>query len=158
MIKVSANLSKKVPMPGVEYSSQQFGASLEIEVSDADKPESIKSRIQELYRLLTQTVDEQIAGASKPAPASNASQPEPAAASTTPRWKQAGSAAKPGNGHQPVPATAAQCKAIEAIISKLGVNLGDVLAEYKVTDAKALTVKQASKVIDELKKEQNARR
>jgi len=158
VIKVSANLSKKVPMPGVEYSSQQFGASLEIEVSDADKPESIKARIQELYRLLTQTVDEQIAGASKPAPASAASQPEPAAASTTPRWKQTGNAAKPGNGHQPVPATAAQCKAIEAICSKLNVATADVLADYKVNAVNALTVKQASKVIDALKKEQANRR
>jgi len=30
MIKISANLSKKVPLPGVDYSSQQFGAAMEI--------------------------------------------------------------------------------------------------------------------------------
>ena len=36
MIRLSANLSRKVPVPGIEFSSQQYGASMEIEVSDAD--------------------------------------------------------------------------------------------------------------------------
>ena len=70
MIKISANLSKKVPLPGVEYSSQQFGAAMEIEVSDADQPEAIHGRIRDLYALLSQSVDEQIAGAAQP-PGSN---------------------------------------------------------------------------------------
>jgi hypothetical protein len=30
MIKISANISKKVPIPGTEFSSQQYGASMEI--------------------------------------------------------------------------------------------------------------------------------
>lgn len=34
MIKLSANLSKKVPIPGRDFSSQQYGAGLEIEVAD----------------------------------------------------------------------------------------------------------------------------
>jgi len=33
LIKLSANLSKKVPVPDVEFSSQQYGAAMEIEVS-----------------------------------------------------------------------------------------------------------------------------
>ncbi len=66
MIKISANISKKVPLPSVEFSSQQFGASMEIEVSDADQPDAIHQRIRDLYALLSRSVDEQIAGASQP--------------------------------------------------------------------------------------------
>ena len=36
MIRISATLSKKLPIPNLECSSQQYGASLEIEVSGAD--------------------------------------------------------------------------------------------------------------------------
>ena len=38
MVRISANISKKVPIPGTEFSSQQYGAAMEIEVSDADRP------------------------------------------------------------------------------------------------------------------------
>ena len=65
MIKISANLSKKVPLPGVEYSSQQYGAAMEIEVSDADQSAVIQQRIRELYALLSTSIDEQITGASR---------------------------------------------------------------------------------------------
>ncbi len=65
MIKISATLAKKVPIEGLAYSSQQYGAAMEIEISDADRPDAIKSRIQELYALLAQTIDEQI-GAAQP--------------------------------------------------------------------------------------------
>ncbi len=63
MIKICANLSKKMPLPGVDYSSQQYGAAMEIEVSDADQPEIIQQRIRELYLLLINTIDEQLSGA-----------------------------------------------------------------------------------------------
>ena len=89
---------------------------------------------------------------------SNGGQPAAIPESTTPRWKQNGTNGKNGNGHQPVPATAAQCKAIGAICTKMNINQAEVLSEYKVNDVKDLTVKQASKLIDELKKEQNTRR
>lgn len=63
MIRLSANLSKKVPLPGVQFSSQQYGAAMEIEVGDGDKPEAIHQRIRELYAMLSNAIDEQIGGA-----------------------------------------------------------------------------------------------
>jgi len=59
MVKISANISKKVPIPGTEFSSQQYGAAMEIEVSDADKPENIQARIRGLYGLLARDPREQ---------------------------------------------------------------------------------------------------
>ncbi|HLX61011.1 MAG TPA: hypothetical protein VKX17_06985 [Planctomycetota bacterium] len=82
MIKLAANISKKVPLPGIDYSSQSYGASMEVEVSDSDKPEIIKERISELYSLLSQTIDEQIAaGCSASGVANgNGGRPQPALA------------------------------------------------------------------------------
>src|SRR4051812_5516750 len=65
MIKISASISKKVPIPTFQYSSQAFGAALEIEVSDTDKPASIQARIRDLYELLRCTIDEQVESATK---------------------------------------------------------------------------------------------
>jgi hypothetical protein len=72
MIKISATVSKKVPLPNVDHSSQQFGAAMEMEISNADQPQVVQQRLQELYALLSDTIDQQIAGASqKPAPPPN---------------------------------------------------------------------------------------
>jgi hypothetical protein len=85
MIRLSATISKKVPIPQTQFSSQQFGASVEIEVSDADKPEAIKQRIRQLYGLLSQTIDEQIVLASQPASkGGNGQSPQPAQATAAP--------------------------------------------------------------------------
>ena len=45
MIKISANISKKVPIPGTEFNSQQYGAAMEIEVSDTDTARPANARL-----------------------------------------------------------------------------------------------------------------
>jgi hypothetical protein len=161
MIKLSANISKKVPIPGTEFSSQQFGASMEVEVSDADQPEAIQGRIRQLYELLNVSIDEQIAAAS-------ASQPAlPAPPASTPPVNRVGQAtAAPdrqngngnGNGNggkRPVKSsTIAQQRAIYAISKALGLDLTVVLADYRVADPRDLTVRDASTLIDWLKKQE----
>ncbi len=167
MIRLSANLSKKVPLPGIDYSSQQYGASLEIEVSDADRPEAIQGRIRELYNLLSSAIDEQI-GVAHPNTARTL--PPPVTKNSAPvalpvqqrngyATGQNRVAAVNGNGNvngRATGATAAQQKAVWAICKNLGVNISDVLSEFSVGDVKALSVKQASKLIDSLKSRQNS--
>ena len=63
MIKISAKVSKVVPIPGADFSSLQYGATMEVEVSDGEKPDAIRERIRALYDLLSVAVDEQITGA-----------------------------------------------------------------------------------------------
>lgn len=149
MIRVSANLSKKVPIAGRDYSSQQFGGSLEVEVSDADQPEAIKGKIAKLYSLLSEAVEEQIKAATM-----GVSVPTNQTAPTN------------GKSHAPVNrvatatqtskrgalATAAQVRAIHAIASRNGVQLGTVLSDYGVANPEQLTVKAASELIDKLKR------
>jgi hypothetical protein len=181
VIKISANLSKKVPLPGVEYSSQQFGAAMEIEVSDADQPEAIHGRIRDLYALLSQSVDEQIAGASQmpvtngyQVPAANVMplrtqpvqsaplpvQQRPAYTNGTGRNRIA-TATTNGNGNgngssRRITCTEAQAKCIYAICKAQGLDMISVLADYNVADAHDLHVKDASRLIDQLKSNQAA--
>lgn len=170
MIRISANMSKKVPIPGTDFSSQQFGAAMEIEVSDADQPNVIQARIRDLYGLVSQAVDEQISAATQstpvtppvPAPIANpqyAPPPSPqqavntGRASYTPR-----SNGRPngngGNGKR-TGATDAQCWAIFAICKSMNLDMAAVLADYNVAEASQLSVKDASRLIDDLKNRQN---
>ena len=61
MIKLTAHVSKKVPLPGVEYSSRSFSAGIEVEVADGVDVSQLRGRLQVLYGLLESSVDEQIA-------------------------------------------------------------------------------------------------
>jgi hypothetical protein len=159
MIKISANVSKKVPMVGIDYSSQQFGAAMEIEVSDADKPEAVQQRLKELYTLLARTIDDQIAEAAQPT-VNHASQPQlpmpqrqinAPQPSTAPSNTVRQTAPSNGRNGRSVYATQAQQRAIFAICKSKNIDMAALLAHYNVTDANQLTVKDASYLIDALK-------
>ncbi len=66
-----------------------------------------------------------------------------------------------GNGHKPVnkgtTASEAQCRAIFAICKSMNLDMGEVLADYNVSDASQLAIKDASRLIDELKTRQGQR-
>lgn len=165
MIKVTAHLSKKVPLEGVEFSSQQFSAGLETEVACSADDQTLREALRRLYATLEQAVDEQIGKAggekamTKPAPAV-AQRPSQSAPRNgfrgqgrrfTPTQGRNGN----GNGNgRSVGATPAQQKAIKAICHDLGIDLADALFGYGVSQPGDLTVKQASELIDALKAQQ----
>jgi len=60
MIKLTGSVSRKVPVPGVEYSSQSVGAGMEVEVGNNATPEEIKKKFRNLYRVLEESVEKQI--------------------------------------------------------------------------------------------------
>ena len=59
-----------------------------------------------------------------------------------------------GNGRR-VNATEAQCRAIFAICKAHGIDMTAVLADFNVADARDLHVKDASRLIDQLKQNSN---
>lgn len=59
--KIIASVSKKVPVPGVAYSNQQFHGGLEMEVPEGVSDAELRERFRQLYELLTETVDAEIA-------------------------------------------------------------------------------------------------
>jgi hypothetical protein len=164
-IKLSASLSKKVPIEGLQYSSQSFGGSLEIEIG-TDTPDEIKQRLHHLYESLAVSIDAEIAAAHghgnnghAPAPARTQPVARPAAAQPAPAPRTAypntRSAPRPNGNGKKTTATEAQCRAIFAITKSLNIDLATYLAEFRVTDAAQLPIKTASQIIDELKAQQN---
>lgn len=170
MIKISAHIQKKLPLPGFEFSSQCFSAGLEVEASDADSPEAIKLKIRQLYAVLEESVNAQIAAAAEAhgqaaehdnggnghrqsGAGQQARRPNDGEA----QQRAQGSTSGNGNGQRGnrrgpmVPATAAQCKAIRSIAGEQNLDLAAVLAPYRVNAAEELSIRDASRLIDELK-------
>lgn len=153
MIKISASLSQKRPLPGVEYSSCQIGAAMEIEVSDGDGPDAVRDRIQQLYQLLNESINQQFAEAAQSHGNGGNNNGQRTATRRTQANASRQNAGNNGNGgrNRSAGATQAQQRAIFAISRSLNLEVGDVVADYGVADARDLTVKQASALIDDLK-------
>ena len=70
MIKLTGNVSRKVPVPGVEYSSQSFGAGMEMEVGNNASSEEIRDALKRMYDVLEESVKAQIISNGVPFPES----------------------------------------------------------------------------------------
>jgi hypothetical protein len=165
VIKLSANLSKKVPMPDVEFSSQQFGASLEIEVADAADAQEIAQKLQGIYGLLEKSIDQQITAASgrapQPTPAPRRSFLSEGNGNGNGNGRSNGNGGN-GNGRRNGHASPAQVKAVFAISKDKGMSRDDIVdllkAEYGVERPDDLDVRQASDLIGKLQRLEGARR
>jgi len=75
MIKLTGNVSRKVPIPGTEYSSQSFSAGMEIEVGNDASLSEVQRKFKEMYTVLEDAVTEQLVSKgvhfSKNAPSNN---------------------------------------------------------------------------------------
>jgi hypothetical protein len=162
-IKLSGSITRKVPITGIEYSSQSFGGALEIELT-TDDPAEIRRKLHELYVSLSSAIDNEIAEAQANTGAPAATPPRTlparaASATTAPAPAANGYLRRngSGNGHSRVTqATAAQQRAIFAICRNMNIDPAQVLAEFNVADVAQLNVRDASRVIDDLKARQNS--
>jgi hypothetical protein len=170
MIRISANMSKKVPIPDKAYSSQAFGASIEIEVSDAMSFDVIHERIRHLYTLLGQSIDEQLTEGQNGVRNGILSEGPPETIPSKATASRNGSSrarftygsvnCTNGNGataEQNLMATKAQCRAITAICKTLSIDVAALMSEYNVSDPSQLTIKTASELITELRNRQDGR-
>jgi len=62
MLKLSTSYSKKVPVEGQEFSSQSFHAAVELELSDALKPEDVRARIHDTFSMVRAAVEAELNG------------------------------------------------------------------------------------------------
>ncbi len=157
MIKLSANVSKKVPIPEMEYSSQNFSAGMEVEVSSNTTRGELKDKYQDLYEILSECIEEQIQNAN----GSGVEAPQPQA-QVPARQKQSRqrhravqnrSGGNGGNGRRGSgkKATEAQARAVFAIARSRGYELQEVLTPYGVSSPYQLSIGDASTLIDSLK-------
>ncbi|MBI3832197.1 MAG: hypothetical protein HY291_21930 [Planctomycetes bacterium] len=160
MVRISGNLSRKTPLPGVPYSSLQVGATMELELAGTAKPAAIQRKLRKLYTLLDGCIQEQLSVLAKQ-PAHDHDRQETissegAAHSLPENSSPPVTAVRNGNGNghgtrRIAPATNAQLRAIRALCKDLGLEPEPFLAEQGVTEAAPLSIVGASKAIDDLK-------
>src|ERR1035437_9746779 len=138
MLKVNTSYSKKIPIEGQQYSSQSFHASVEIELSDALKPEEIRTRIHDTFNLVKQSVEEELNGKVQ-----NGNGQQPVNNKSN------------GNGHI-AKASNKQIKFITGLASQKNIPPSELNAEIKkrfnVDGLYDLSSKQASELVDMLKR------
>ncbi len=144
MIRLSASLSKKVPIEGLSYSSQSFMAGLEVEISEQSNNSQICSRMRELYQMLEESINDQIRQHNK-----NESVPNKSADMSNRTSQPRNSQKRRENKNYP--ASQAQLKAIAAIRHEREleeVELSRIIRQNFSKEAPAdLSMKEASKLI-----------
>ena len=62
MLKLNAAFSKKIPVPGEDFSSQSFHASIECECADALTAEQLQAKIHDTFALVKDAVESELHG------------------------------------------------------------------------------------------------
>jgi len=139
MLKAIVSYSKKIPVPGSEFSSQGYSLSLETEIPESD-PAAIKARLHQTFETVKASVEEELSGA-KPA---QQQQAEP---------QFGGQRQQPPAGERK--ASNAQIKYLMDLAAEQKIPLQDLNADvqrrFGVSGIYDLTSKQASAVLDDLK-------
>lgn len=139
MLKAIVSYSKKIPVPGSEFSSQGYSLSLETEIPESD-PAAIKARLHQTFETVKASVEEELSGA-KPQ-----QQPEPPKFGGQQRQQAPAQERKASN---------AQIKYLTDLAAERKIPLQDLNADiqrrFGVSGIYDLTSKQASAVLDDLK-------
>jgi hypothetical protein len=151
-------MAKKVPIPGEEFSSQSYGAALDIEVSDSADIKAIQTRLQQMYKVLKDSVNQQIeenTGSNQTISEKNSflnpdKQENPLTENSNPKSNGTNNS---GSNHRPC--TDPQKKAIWAIskVQKISQKylIDNIFSKYGVKTPDELSIKEASEVINYLK-------
>lgn len=151
MITIQAQLAKKLPIPGSQFSSQQASITISAEVTD---PSQIVAEAARLYTLAEQAVDAQLAGTSAVQPARVA---PPVGTSNPPQSPaQRSSASQPYRGGSQQrraipPISDAQRRLLDRLLDGDPQRADAVCHRAGVSTIGALNMKQASEAIDALK-------
>ena len=65
MLKAIVSYSKKIPVPGSEYSSQGYSLSLESEIPESD-PAAIQARLHQTFDMVKTSVEQELANGNAP--------------------------------------------------------------------------------------------
>lgn len=139
MLKLNAAFSKKIPVPGEDFSSQSFHASIECECADALTAEQLQEKIHATFDLVKNAVEAELHG--KPAAKADAAAPP--------------STEAPQKAAAPAKASNKQLKYLLDLAKGKGLTLtalnSRVQDRFKVETVYDLARRDASKLVDELK-------
>ena len=150
-ITIQAQLAKKLPIPGSQFSSQQASITITAEVTDLNQ---VVAEAQRLHRLAEQAVDAQL---NQP-PALQAALPQSpttSAPSTSPAQRPAASQpyrnSSAAQRRGPAPVTESQLRFLDRLIQQTGSSVPAILDQHQVGALRDLSCKAAAGLIDELK-------
>jgi len=143
MLKACVSYSKKVPVDGLDYSSQGYSLTLETEIPESD-PGAIQARLHSTFDLVKSTVEQELAnGNGRPAELPVQPRQQPTVV----------------NGKTPAPDKASnrQIKFMTDLWTQAGGAVSDLNArvrtQFNVGGLYELSRKQASALLDELQNE-----
>ena len=147
MLKLNASYSKKVPVPGQDYTSQSYHASVEVELPDGLAPEELSQRISGTFAVVRDSVERELGN-----PSGALARPTASMAALPPASTRAPAPRNRSNGN--TPASDKQLGFLTDLALKRGM-APDALAAHAaqrcgVTRLGELTRQQASLLIDEL--------
>jgi hypothetical protein len=165
--KIIVSLSRKIPIPGLDYSSEGCLAGLETNLAEGATDEQVLEKMNHSYGLLVRAIDAQLASVRAPRqPASEqAAHPAEAVEATAPESRQPVPVAPPpdtsrqpsAGGHL---ASESQIRAIFAIGKSIGWSRKQLLAQLKerhgVEIVEALSRTDASAFITYLRRREGA--
>lgn len=147
MITIQAQLAKKLPIPGNQFSSQQASITISAEVTD---PSQIVAEAARLYTLAEQAVDAQLAGAPvvPPVPAATSNPPQSSAQRTSSAQPYRG-----GNQQRrgPAPVTDSQLRFLDRLIQQTHSSVPAILQQHQIGALRDMSCRAAAQLIDELK-------
>ena len=143
-IKLNVGVSRKVGQPN--YGSLGACCNVDVEVDQqtlTDDPQGLHRRVQEAFAVCRQAVEAELSQCG--------SRSDENGSALSHDSQPRDSSSRAASSSAPRAATAAQVKAIHAIAGRMGVRLADRLQPLGVRSPSQLTLRQASRLIDELK-------
>ena len=159
MLKLHAGVSKKVGLPGFSSASASCTIEAELDSSLLQDHEGFQVVVQRAYASCEQAVEDQIARLTSEGQSEPSQPQEIIEVRTSPAIQGASVNRLPPaqftNPPSPRPATASQVKAIRAIAARRKIDLVGLLRErFGLTTADELGIRDASRLIDELKSDE----
>jgi hypothetical protein len=158
-LKLNVGLSRKVGEPN--YGSRGASVNLEMELDSAliSEPGKLQDRIRQLFGVVRTSLAEELNGGSCHLKSGNeaGNGHQPSDSENHPQTAQRAPSG-PRNGGQRL-ATPSQAKALYAITKAQRIDLIELLrSRFRVSRADDLTIKEASQLIDELKRSESEER
>jgi hypothetical protein len=159
--RITLNVSKKLGLPSFGSAGASGGVELELpEGLLHSDPEAFHGQVRDAYRACRAAVEDELARLRAPLATAGAAPLEPPAPRAAPDGRPEpgpGGAARAagGRGRAVTPATPNQVRAIRTIARRQHADLEGLLHDLGVDRVEALSLAQASKLIDDLKEAAN---
>jgi hypothetical protein len=147
MMRLNTSFSKKQPIPGKQYSSEGFMASVEVELPEGLTQKQLDARISDTFELVRNSVEREISGNPANIPMAPAIQ---VAQAPTPVVQQPQAVTKD------VAASPKQIKYLLDLARQGNIQLADYFQQFGLTDEGQLSRQQCSQLIDQLSGKQAA--